>query len=157
MNLSPVEKLRITERMVIVDTDGCISSLKHIRLLHTTWDTRQDSIILYWSHRSSAMSLIDFWSHYCWRVTYKTPLKLTETRAFLGLSGYYRRFVKDYFLIAKPLYALTEKDVEFEWTEECQRAFDELKQCLMNGPILALPRDEGQYICLLYTSPSPRD
>ena len=71
---------------------------------------------------------------------------LTEVRAFMGLTGYYRRFVKNFSLIVAPLYSLMKKDVEFEWTEKCQEAFEELKDRLMNGLILALPQDEGQYV-----------
>jgi len=52
---------------------------------------------------------------------------LTEIRAFMRLSGYYGRFVKDFSLIALPLYGLMKKGVKFDWTEECQEAFDELK------------------------------
>ena len=63
----------------------------------------------------------------------------------MGLSGYYRRFVKDFSSIALPLYALMKKGVEFVWMNECQEAFDELKRRLMTGPVLALPQSEGIY------------
>jgi len=71
---------------------------------------------------------------------------LTELRAFLGACGYYRRFVENLAGIASPLYALMRKGVRFEWTTECQEAFEDLKLRLMSGPILALPTDEGMYI-----------
>ena len=71
---------------------------------------------------------------------------LTEVRAFMGLSGYYRRFVKDFSLVASPLYDLMKKGVEFVWTKECQEAFDELKRRLVTGPVLALPTNEGLYV-----------
>jgi len=71
---------------------------------------------------------------------------LTEVRAFMGLSGYYRRFVKNFSIIASPWYGLMKKNIDFVWTEECQRAFEQLKLRLINGPILALPQDEGMYI-----------
>ena len=71
---------------------------------------------------------------------------LTEVRAFMGTCGYYRRFVKDFSSIAVPLYGLMKKGVDFVWTKEYQRAFEELKQRLMSGPILALPENEGTYV-----------
>ena len=71
---------------------------------------------------------------------------LTEVRAFMGLSGYYRRFVKDFSVIASPLYGLMKKNTDFVWTASCQQAFEELKSRLVHGPILALPQDEGMYI-----------
>ena len=64
----------------------------------------------------------------------------------MGLSRYYRCFVKDFSIIASPLYSLIKKEVSFVWTDKCQRAFDELKKRLMSGPILALPQNEGTYI-----------
>jgi len=70
---------------------------------------------------------------------------LTELRAFLGTCGYYRRFVKDFSTLAAPLYALTKKGAKYEWTPECQRAFEALKLRLMSEPILALPIDGGTY------------
>jgi len=68
---------------------------------------------------------------------------VTEVRAFMGLSGYYRRFVKDFSVIASPFYGLMKKGAEYVWTNECQEAFDELKHRLLTGPILALPENEG--------------
>jgi len=71
---------------------------------------------------------------------------VTEVRAFLGTSGYYWRFIKDFSIIASPLYGLPKKNTPFEWTDECQQAFEILKDRLMTDPILALPSDIGQYI-----------
>jgi len=71
---------------------------------------------------------------------------VSEVRAFMGLSGYYRRFIKDFSTIAAPLYNVTRKDSEFRWTAECQEAFDELKRRLVEEPILALPSDSGTYV-----------
>lgn len=67
------------------------------------------------------------------------PTTVKEVRAFLGLCSYYRRFVKDFGLIAKPLHKLTNKDVKFKWTDECQVAFDKLKLALTSAPILTFP------------------
>ena len=74
------------------------------------------------------------------------PRKLKEVRGFLGLCGYYRRFVDRFSDIAAPLHALTKKNRTFQWTLECQQAFDTLKQRLTEAPVLSLPRDDGQYV-----------
>jgi len=71
---------------------------------------------------------------------------VSEVCALMGVSGYYRRFIKDFSTIAAPLYKLTRKDSKFHWTTECQEAFDELKRRLTSEPILALPSDEGTYV-----------
>ena len=79
----------------------------------------------------------------------KTP---TEVRSFLGLAGYYRRYVKGFAAIAAPLHALTRKDAVFHWSEDCQAAFDRLKTLLTTSPITAFP-DFSQAFCL-YTDAS---
>ena len=71
---------------------------------------------------------------------------LTEVRSFLGTCGYYRRFVQDFSVIASLLFALMKKCAVFVLTAECQEAFDALKAKLTSDPILALPKDDGQYI-----------
>lgn len=71
--------------------------------------------------------------------TIKPPTSVTEVRSFLGLVGYYRRFVKDFASIAQPLHSLLHKDITWTWTEHHQLAFDNLKQRLLGAPILAQP------------------
>ena len=74
------------------------------------------------------------------------PNSVKEVRSFLGLTGYYRRFVKDYASIAAPLHFLTKKDQPFVWTEETQEAFETLKDALTSPPILAMPNDTGEFV-----------
>jgi len=61
------------------------------------------------------------------------PQNLRQCRAFIGLCQYYRRFVPNFSRIASPLHALTKKGARFEWTAECQSAFDQLKEKLETG------------------------
>ena len=65
------------------------------------------------------------------------PKTATEVRSFLGLAGYYRRYVKNFAAIAGPLHALTRKDAVFHWSADCQDAFDRLKTLLTTSPITA--------------------
>ena len=67
------------------------------------------------------------------------PKTATEVRSFLGLAGYYRRYVKNFAAIAGPLHALTKKDAVFHWSADCQNAFDRLKTLLTTSPITAFP------------------
>lgn len=74
------------------------------------------------------------------------PKNLTEVRSFVGLASYYRRFVLNFSEIACPLYALMNKDHAFIWSEECQKAFETMKDRLTTAPVLAMPLDNGEYI-----------
>eukprot|EP00253_Pinus_taeda_P015935 PITA_15935 len=67
-----------------------------------------------------------------------TPTTQTEVRSFLGFSGYYRRFIEHFSQIAAPLYALT-GNVDFVWTDKCDRAFEELKNLVSTTPVLRGP------------------
>jgi len=75
-----------------------------------------------------------------------TPTSAKDLRSFLGLSGYYRRFVKDYAKIAAPLNALRKAGRNFDWTPQCQTAFERLKSALIVPPVLAMPNETGQFI-----------
>ena len=67
-----------------------------------------------------------------------TPVNLKQLRGFLGLTGYYRRFVKSYASLAAPLHDLLKRD-NFQWTETLQQVFDFLKSAMTTTPVLALP------------------
>jgi hypothetical protein len=75
-----------------------------------------------------------------------TPGCVTQLRKFLGTVGYYRRFCPQLATVAKPLNDLTAKGVTFNWTAECQAAFEELKDLLVSAPILGYPDPELEYI-----------
>ena len=70
----------------------------------------------------------------------------------MGLCSYYRRYVRDFAAIARPLHQLTEKTKEFHWNTEAQTAFEQLKDCLTSTPILAFPSMKEPFI--LYTDAS---
>jgi hypothetical protein len=67
------------------------------------------------------------------------PTNASEIRSFLGLVGYYHRFIKDFSKIAKPMTRLLEKNKDFDWSKECQANFEELKKRLTSAPVLILP------------------
>ncbi|KAK8918385.1 hypothetical protein KSP39_PZI021868 [Platanthera zijinensis] len=72
---------------------------------------------------------------------WKQPFTPTEIRSFLGFAGYYRRFVKDFPSLAAPLTQLTQNYARFEWSDQCEQAFSELKRRLCSAPVLALPSE----------------
>jgi hypothetical protein len=67
------------------------------------------------------------------------PTTKRKVRSFLGLASYYRRFIRDFSKIAKPLYTLTKQDETFCWTEECRSAFEHLRTCLTTKPVVIYP------------------
>jgi hypothetical protein len=77
---------------------------------------------------------------------------VTEIRSFLGLASYYRHFVHDFSIIAKPMTRLTEKGATFEWCDECEISFQTLKNKLVNAPILILSESGKRFT--VYTDAS---
>ena len=77
---------------------------------------------------------------------WKTPNSVQDVRQFLGLVGYYRKYIPHFAAIARPLHQLTERGREFQWTQECIHAFDELKLRLLSAPILSFPDFEKPFI-----------
>ncbi|XP_073153653.1 uncharacterized protein [Henckelia pumila] len=71
-------------------------------------------------------------------LNWSIPTNVSEIRSFLGLDGYYRRFIKGFSEIARPMMILTQKDRRFVWTEECETSFQTLKGKLTTAQVLAL-------------------
>ena len=74
------------------------------------------------------------------------PTNIRDLRSFLGLCSYYRRFVRGFAELAKPLYKLQEKGASYVWSEDCERSFARLKKCLTATPILAFPSVDNEFI-----------
>ena len=75
-------------------------------------------------------------------MSWERPKSVFEIRSFLGLAGYYRRFIEDFSRIAAPMTRLTQKEDKFEWDDRCEEAFQELKKILTSAPVLIVP-DRG--------------
>jgi hypothetical protein len=74
------------------------------------------------------------------------PKNVSEVRSFLGLAGYYRRFIMNFSQIALPFTRIIRKDMAFEWNEEYEKSFRTLKKKLTQAPVLTIPDPEKKYI-----------
>lgn len=70
---------------------------------------------------------------------WRQPKSVIEVKSFFGLAGYYRRFIEGFSKIARPMIQLLKKEKKFEWTEDCEQSFQELKKRLVSTPVLVLP------------------
>jgi hypothetical protein len=76
---------------------------------------------------------------------WEPPRTVTEIRSFLGLAGYYRRFIEGFSKLALPLTRLTRKNQAFVWDQKCEDSFQELKHRLTTAPVLVLPNPNGNF------------
>jgi hypothetical protein len=76
---------------------------------------------------------------------WKSPRLITQICSFLGLAGYYRRFIPNFSKIAKPMTKLLEKDAKFKWSPQCEEAFLTFKKLLTTAPVLAQPDIERPF------------
>ncbi|GJU78346.1 putative reverse transcriptase domain-containing protein [Tanacetum coccineum] len=79
-------------------------------------------------------------------MNWEAPRTPSEVLSFLGLAGYYRRFIKNFSKIAKSLTILTQKSKTFDWGEEHEKAFQTLKDKLCNAPVLTLPDGPKDFV-----------
>nr|GEV91614.1 putative reverse transcriptase domain-containing protein [Tanacetum cinerariifolium] len=77
---------------------------------------------------------------------WESPKTPTEIRQFLGLAGYYRRYIEGFLKITRPMTKLTQKSMKFDWGEKAEAAFQLLKQKLCSAPILALPEGSENFV-----------
>ena len=75
-----------------------------------------------------------------------TPKNVSEVRSFLGIAGYYRKFIENFSTLAGPLVELTQKDVPFHWGETQEFSMRELQRCLTSAPVLAYPDVNGTFL-----------
>jgi hypothetical protein len=75
-----------------------------------------------------------------------SPTTVKQTRSFLGFGNYYRRFISRFAEIARPLHELTKKDKIWNWTNECQTAFETLKEHFSTAPVLTMPDTTKPFI-----------
>ncbi|XP_073112178.1 uncharacterized protein [Elaeis guineensis] len=145
------------DRFVVVFIDDILiyskSSLEHEKHLRTVLETlREKKLYAKLQKCEFWMSSVTFLGHVISKegvsvdprkveavVDWSRPTNVSEIRSFLGLAGYYRRFVEGFSSIAMPLSRLTQKQVKFEWTDECEQSFQELKRRLVTAPILTIP------------------
>ncbi|XP_057954011.1 uncharacterized mitochondrial protein AtMg00860-like [Malania oleifera] len=80
------------------------------------------------------------------------PKNVHKDKSFLGLAGYYHRFVEGFSKLSNPLIKLTKKNVRYEWTYECEQSFQEFKQRLIAAPVLIVPSGEGGFVVYSDTS-----
>ena len=77
---------------------------------------------------------------------FPVPSSVKVVRQFVGLTSYYRHFIKGFARIAQPLHRLTQKGACFSWSEQCQAAFQQLKSCLTNSSVLCYPTFNQSFI-----------
>jgi hypothetical protein len=68
---------------------------------------------------------------------WNSPTTVHQVRSFLGLAGYYRRFIPDFSKIIKPITSLLKNDTKFDWSSKCNEAFEQLNLLLTTAPVLA--------------------
>jgi len=85
-------------------------------------------------------------------ISWKRPSSVIEIRSFLGLAGYYKRFVQGFSSIAAPLTKLTRKSVPFVWIDQCEESVKEMKTRLTTTPILTLPSGSGGFVVYIDAS-----
>jgi hypothetical protein len=78
-------------------------------------------------------------------LSWKAPMSVSDIRSFLGLAGYYRRFIEGFSRISKPMMELLEKDKQFNWMPACESSFQELKKRLTAAPVLVMPNMEKPF------------
>jgi hypothetical protein len=76
---------------------------------------------------------------------WKPPTTVLQVRSFLGLAGYYRRFIPDISMLVKPITSLLKNDTKFNWSSRCSEAFEQLKVLLTTASILAQPDIEKPF------------
>ena len=79
-------------------------------------------------------------------MNWPTPRNVTDVRSFMGLAGYYRRFIEGFSKVAHAITSLQKKGMKFEWTSRCEESFQRLKSLLTSAPILKVADPEKDFV-----------
>ncbi|GJZ25593.1 putative reverse transcriptase domain-containing protein, partial [Tanacetum coccineum] len=143
--LAPSEMKELSEQLKELSDKGFIRPI-HCGFVDVINDSKTQGVIQFLGHVIDSEGIhvdpakiesIKDWT---------SPKSPTEIRQFLGLAGYYRRFIEGFSKIAKPMTKLTQKKVKFVWGDKQEAAFQLLKQKLCSAPILALPEGSEDFI-----------
>ncbi|WVZ61926.1 hypothetical protein U9M48_011733 [Paspalum notatum var. saurae] len=155
---------RLLRKGVLVFMDDILiyskSLQEHVVLLKQVFEILQENqFLIKWSKCSFAQSSIEYLGHVISKdgvatepskitaiKNWPVPTCLKELRGILGLTGYYRKFIKHYSMISRPLTMLLKKGVKFVWTAHSQEAFQILKQALVQAPVLAIPDFQQTFV-----------
>ncbi|KAA3462020.1 Gag-Pol polyprotein [Gossypium australe] len=138
-----LNKVSIKKKYPLLQIDDLFDQLKgatvfsKIDLRLGYYQLLKDSYVPKIAFRISKISAIINW---------KPPRNVSEVRSFLGLAGYYRQFVKGFSMIATSMTRLLQKDVKFEWSDKCQKSFEQLKALLTEAPVLVQPKSGKEFI-----------
>ena len=141
---------------ILVYSPSLVTHLAHLRMVlqvmreNTLFAKKSKCVfgteqIEYLGHVISAQGVSTDSSKISAMKEWPTPTTLKQLRGFLGLTGYYRRFIKGYADISKPLTVLLKKNA-FQWNSAAQQAFEHLKQAMVNSPVLALPNFDEEFV-----------
>jgi hypothetical protein len=78
-------------------------------------------------------------------LSWKAPTSVRDIRSFIGLAGYYRRFIEGFSTISKPMMELVKKDKQFKWTPACESSFQEMKKRLTTALVRVMPDMEKPF------------
>ena len=79
-------------------------------------------------------------------MNWPTPRNVTNVRSFMGLVGYYRRFIKGFSKVAHAITSLRRKVIKFEWTSRCEESFQQLKNICTSAPVLKVADPEKDFV-----------